>query len=644
MLIAQNGGTPFEAKKAKAKISTQAKTDKKADTFIVKFKSTLSESDKQEIASTYNVTFVNTKVVANMYVVKPHNDEKLALLRNDSRVLIAEYNNEVKVQVQSTDWGVTKTHGEYAWPYSTGTDVVVAVIDSGIQLDHPDLVANIQAGGYDYINDDAIPEDQLASSHGTHVSGIIAGVDNTDGYVGLAKGAKILPMKVFNSLGSTTELAISNAIIDATDQGADIINMSLGGTEQSLTIADAVAYAYENGVVVIAAAGNGADTNGDTYADSDLPSCMYPAAEPGAICVGSINSVDIRQFPSNYGVDIAAPGVGITSTITGSTYGTLTGTSMATPYVSAAAAILKSYDPTLTPDQVAALLMYSARDIGTAGPDVYFGYGALDLQPLFVTLGISVDSFTAELELGKTYTHSFSLNNTNDFDVNVTSCYIHAVNRSRVSTQTQPAIVVQSLQQDTNTYTNITNSQTTVGIMVDPEVSLPTVTSKQFTLTYKANTAAVFKGETVELEAMCMFDVASTPEVEELYSLITPVQSAQASLSAVIAPVYFTFWTIRYGNYASPTKLRSGDNISLKNYNASKVQLLSISLYDYTTKKNQCYTRTWKSSTQIYMKTCANLPTGRKYAFIFKFKEKATGVVKTMYFVVNTIRPGVVTY
>jgi hypothetical protein len=115
------------------------------------------------------------------------------------------------------------------------------------------------------------------------------------------------------------------------------------------------------------------------------------------------------------------------------------------------------------------------------------------------------------------------------------------------------------------------------------------------------------------------------------------------TIPTTLKNVYFTFWTIKYGNYVTPTKMRLGDNISLKNYDPKKIKLLAISLYDYTTKGNQCYSRTWKNSTQIYIKTCALLPKGRKYAYIFTFKDVSTGTIVKKYFTFNTIRAGVVT-
>jgi hypothetical protein len=120
----------------------------------------------------------------------------------------------------------------------------------------------------------------------------------------------------------------------------------------------------------------------------------------------------------------------------------------------------------------------------------------------------------------------------------------------------------------------------------------------------------------------------------------TPVPTVPTTLKNV----YFTFGKLRYGRYAGPSQLRAGDYIYLKNYDPKKLKLLAISLYDYTKKGNQCYTRTWRNSTTMYMRTCSLLPTKRKYAFIFTFRDTATSVVVKKYFVVNTISSGTVTY
>jgi sugar lactone lactonase YvrE len=116
------------------------------------------------------------------------------------------------------------------------------------------------------------------------------------------------------------------------------------------------------------------------------------------------------------------------------------------------------------------------------------------------------------------------------------------------------------------------------------------------------------------------------------------------SVPTTLKNVYFTFGKLRYGRYATPSQMRTGDMIYLKNYNPKQVKLLAISLYDYKIKGNQCYSRTWRSSTSMYMKTCGLLPTKRQYAFIFTFKDLATGVTIKKYFVVNTISSGTVTY
>ena len=243
-----------------------------------------------------------------------------------------------------------------AWDISTGSDVKVAVIDTGIDYTHVDLAGKF-AGGYDFVNGDSDPMDD--HGHGTHVSGTIAasinnltggdpdnGVDPAEeGVAGIAPNARILAYKVCDLNGSCNDFAIAQAIALAVQQQAKVINMSLGGAEFSQAMYDAVQDAWLAGLVIVAGAGN----NGTT----DL---FYPAAFDNVISVGASDEDDLRASFSNYGnwVDIAAPGNVILSTYPmsgcslentpGDTgcYAWNSGTSMATPHVAGAAALVWS--------------------------------------------------------------------------------------------------------------------------------------------------------------------------------------------------------------------------------------------------------------------------------------------------------------
>ncbi len=258
-----------------------------------------------------------------------------------------------------------------------GRDVVVAVIDTGADLTHPELAANLVPGksfiaGADTPNDD--------NGHGSHVAGIVAAVANNGGVVGVAPRAKIMPIKALNFLGSGTETGVAAGITWATDHGAQIINMSLGSTVYSVPIADAVDYAASEGVVLVAAAGNCGDHNypynGCTYEDQPA----YPAALAQVIAVAATTESNQQASFSTSGVyvEVAAPGVNIFSTYAFGEYAQFSGTSQAAPHVAGLAALIWAQHPSYAAWQVRSAISGTAVDLGPTGFDVAFGYGLIN--------------------------------------------------------------------------------------------------------------------------------------------------------------------------------------------------------------------------------------------------------------------------
>ncbi|SDT79106.1 S8 family peptidase [Actinoplanes derwentensis] len=273
---------------------------------------------------------------------------------------------------RAQQWDLTKIRSTDAWPRSTGAGVTVAVIDSGVDADHPDLKGNVLSG-YDAITDKAGPTTD-GHGHGTHVAGTIAAVTgNGVGVSGVAPDVKILPVKVLSDAGSGNMSDTAEGIVWAADNGAQVINMSLGGTTKVTAVSNAIKYARSKGVTVIAAAGNSRRDGSPT---------AYPAADAGVIAVAATDSADQVGVYSNAGtyVDVAAPGSGIVSTYPSAkgSYKSMSGTSMAAPHVAAVAALLKSFDAALTPDQIEAALKKSAVDLGPKGADTDFGSGRID--------------------------------------------------------------------------------------------------------------------------------------------------------------------------------------------------------------------------------------------------------------------------
>jgi hypothetical protein len=221
-----------------------------------------------------------------------------------------------------------------------------------------------------------VPDDD--HGHGTHVAGIAAArTNNGIGIAGMAGMSTIMPVDVFSG-GIGTYEDLIRAIVYATDNGAAVINMSLGASSYSRGEEMAVNYAWSHGVVVVAAAGNTC-----VGTDNGNPPCVsdhYPAAHPNVIAAAATTSDDNLASFSTRGafVDVAAPGAGIYSTYRGGGYATLSGTSMAAPHVSGLAALLLARNPKLTPDEVRGLIESTAQDLGAVGPDIQFGHGRIN--------------------------------------------------------------------------------------------------------------------------------------------------------------------------------------------------------------------------------------------------------------------------
>ena len=268
-------------------------------------------------------------------------------------------------------WGLAAVQASSAWDVTTGaSNVVVAVVDSGVDYTPPDLVGQVLSGeGYDLVNDDADAMDD--NGHGTHVAGIVAAaMDNGLYGTGLAPGCRILPVKVMDSRGSGDDATIARGIDYAVDHGAKVINMSLGGPGVSTVLLDATSYARRHDVTLVASAGNyGA------YARA-----IYPAADPGVVAVAATQSNGHAAAFSSWGpyVDLAAPGVDIYSTVPGRGFVAMSGTSMAAPFVSAAAALVRSHFGDSSGDAVARLES-SATDLGARKRDDHFGFGLIDV-------------------------------------------------------------------------------------------------------------------------------------------------------------------------------------------------------------------------------------------------------------------------
>lgn len=250
---------------------------------------------------------------------------------------------------------------------SWGEGVLVAILDTGIS-DHPsipmDRVTRIKlTSDGDYYNAGEL------SLHGTAVASLIAGTGV--GVAGIAPGVDLLSIKVLSDEGVGDAFTLAKGVVEAVDGGADVVNMCLGTYGDSYLLRDAVRYAYERGVVVIAAAGNDA-----------IEGVAYPAGYEEVIAVAAADAAGNHMYFSNRGdeIDIAAPGAGVNAAWTEDGVGWFTGTSAAAPFVAGMAAALRGEDRDLTPDQIKEILLAGANDAGRPGKDSELGAGIMDVD------------------------------------------------------------------------------------------------------------------------------------------------------------------------------------------------------------------------------------------------------------------------
>jgi len=275
-------------------------------------------------------------------------------------------------------WPLREMDASLTWDVSTGSGIVVAVVDTGVQPDHPDLVDNLLPG-VDLSTSPAAMSD--THGHGTHVAGIVAATrGNNIGVAGFAPDARVLPVKVFEPNGTAYNSIVAAGIVYAADHNADVINLSVGSTYNDPVMHDAVIYAKGLGANVVAGGGN-SRTSGSPL--------NYPAAYPESFAVAATGENGASAPYSNIGnyIDISAPGTGVQSTYKNSGYLEMSGTSMATPYVSASIALLLQENPTWTAVQAETALIDTAKDLGAPGWDTTFGAGRV--RPYKVLTGLN---------------------------------------------------------------------------------------------------------------------------------------------------------------------------------------------------------------------------------------------------------------
>lgn len=323
-------------------------------------------------------------------------------IRTIGMVQTADYSKSWGAMRVGTDW----MKSQFA---TNGEEVIVAVIDTGVDYTHSFLKERMIAG-YDFVNNDSDPMDEHV--HGTHIAGIIA--ESTTANV------KIMPIRGLDENGNGYDSNIVKGIHYAVDNGASIVNMSFQGKEYSEHLAEAIDYALTNNVLVVVASGNKSDDTAN----------YYPASEKKVLVVSATDQSDkIASFSNTGGsIDVSAPGVGILSSVPGEKYAALHGTSMAAPYVSGVAAMLLVDDPTRSIEEIEKVLKTYVDDKGAVNWDPIFGEGILNVsnygQHSLITSAYSSTNYSnlpehTNVPLDKTWTILFNQVFTDDSKVAV---------------------------------------------------------------------------------------------------------------------------------------------------------------------------------------------------------------------------------
>jgi subtilisin family serine protease len=311
---------------------------------------------------------INVRVIQ----LPPQASEKAveALLKNNKHLKFAERDMLVKPSTTNDPyyakgWHLPKIGAPTAWQKSSGSNVVIAILDSGIDADHPDLASKLVPGWNMYDNNADTTD---VNGHGTKVAGAAAALtNNAIGVAAVAGDARVMPMRVSGADGYAYYSTIASALTWAADRGARVANISFYGVETSSSARSAAQYLKNKGGLVVTSAGNyGVE---ETIAPSDT-----------MITVSATDSNDNKTSWSSYGsfVDVAAPGASIYSTVNGGGYGAVSGTSFSSPITAGVVALMMAANPALSAADLQKALYSSALDLGTAGFDKYFGNGRVD--------------------------------------------------------------------------------------------------------------------------------------------------------------------------------------------------------------------------------------------------------------------------
>jgi len=361
--------------------TAEASVPAKEDEIIVKYKDSTSDAEQKKIESAQEVKVEQQVQAIDTTVLQTTSDEDshkmLSEIRQNygDKIEYAELNGRMEPLYVPNDteyptqWGLPKIGAPTGWDVTKGSaDVTVAVLDTGVNSSHPDLVNKVVTGYNTVDNNEDLTD---LNGHGTLMMGIAgAQTGNALGVAGVGINTKIMMLRISNNANGWAYWSdMAEAIVWATDHGAKVLSISFGGSAPSSTLQSAIDYAYGKGVFIAASAGN---------SNSSTPS--YPAASNHVVSVGATDQNDQKASFSNYGptVDVASPGVGIKSTNMSGSYSSVSGTSPACPFVAGLASLVLAQNPTFTPDQIESVIEHNTDDLGTAGRDDIFGWARIN--------------------------------------------------------------------------------------------------------------------------------------------------------------------------------------------------------------------------------------------------------------------------
>lgn len=344
---------------------------------LVSFKAGVNEDTKAKLITRWGLADKGSISGINVRKIKVPvgmEDDIVAGISQDPSVKYAEVDAQVYPSLTPNDplfaseWHDTTMNTPTAWDTTTGTGVLVADVDSGVDPTHPDLAAHLRTDlGWNFVDNNSNTADIYG--HGTQTAGTMAAIGNNANQVaGVAYNAGIIPIRVALSDGSAYISTIAQGITYAADHGAKVANASFGYICDNATIENAANYMSQKGGVTTIAAGNYANTTGSATANTDV------------MCVSATGNTNTLASWSNYGnaIDLSAPGVGIYSTTMGGGAAAVSGTSFSAPNVAGVAALVYAANPSLSASQVRQILINSATDLGATGWDQYYGWGLVD--------------------------------------------------------------------------------------------------------------------------------------------------------------------------------------------------------------------------------------------------------------------------